>query len=120
MVLSNRDANLVMLILENLIQNAVQATPAGKSVRLTVADAENGLVFEIADEGSGLPENVRASLFSPCRSTKPGGSGIGLALSKQLATQLGAELSLQTSTPQGSVFRLILPVQRTHEAAASA
>ena len=119
-VLSNRDANLVMLILENLIQNAVQATPAGKSVQLTVTDAENGMVFEIADEGSGLPENVRASLFSPCRSTKPGGSGIGLALSKQLATQLGAELSLQKSTPQGSVFRLTMPVQRTHETVATA
>ena len=112
-VLSNRDANLVMLIPENLIQNALQATPAGQAVRLTVTNSRNDIVFEIEDEGTGLPENVRTALFLPCRSSKPGGSGIGLALSKQLATQLGADLSLWKSTPEGSVFRLALPLQRT-------
>jgi signal transduction histidine kinase len=108
-MLTNREANLVLLILENLIQNAFQATPEGKSVRLNMVE-ENGTVqCDVLDEGTGLPAEVKARLFSPCRSTKPGGSGIGLAISKQLATQIGAALELKSASSGGCVFRLSLP-----------
>jgi signal transduction histidine kinase len=107
--LANCHANLVLLILENLLQNAVQATPSGKAVRLAMRLADHGLECEVADEGPGLPDLVRRNLFLPCRSSKPGGSGIGLALSRELARHLGAELTLARSTEAGSVFALTLP-----------
>lgn len=107
--LANGDANLVLLILENLLQNAVQATPPGKTVRLIIRSLSRGLLCEVADEGPGLPARVRENLFLPSRSTKPGGNGIGLALSGQLARHLGAELTLARSSEAGSAFALTLP-----------
>ncbi|HNQ91205.1 MAG TPA: ATP-binding protein [Verrucomicrobiota bacterium] len=107
--LSNRDANLVLLILENLLTNAVQATPRSRTVRLRIHPCREGVVCEVADEGPGLPEAVGSDLFVPRRSTKPGGNGIGLALSQQLARHLGAVLELRRSTAAGCVFALVLP-----------
>jgi len=108
-VLSNREANLIMLILENLIQNALQVTPGGRSVRLSLAADEQGTRCEVQDEGPGLSEGLQATLFAPCQSNKEGGSGIGLAISKQLAQHLGATLELKRNTPQGCVFSLTIP-----------
>ena len=108
-VLSNRDANLLTLILVNLVQNGLQSTPAGRAVWLRLEPAEGQLLCEVRDEGPGLPEEVKQNLFVPCRSVRPGGSGIGLAISKQLANHLGAELSLKSSTGEGCTFLLSLP-----------
>jgi len=107
--MTNRDANLVLLILENLVRNAVEATPPAQAVHLSIHPAAEGVVCEVADEGAGLPEAVRQNLFLPCRSSKPGGHGIGLALSQQLARHLGAQLELVRSTAAGTVFALALP-----------
>lgn len=107
-VLPNREANLALLILENLVKNALQATPRDKFVRLRIAASDHRLTFEVEDEGPGFPAGLQSSLFKPGRSTKPGGNGIGLAICKQLANHLGAELELRRSTPQGCVFALTL------------
>lgn len=106
--LPNRVANLVVLVLVNLTENALQATPAGKTVTLAMHRADRLVVFEVRDEGGGFPADT--PLFMPCRSTKEGGTGIGLALCKQLANHLGAELELATSTTAGCAFALKLPV----------
>jgi signal transduction histidine kinase len=108
--LPNRAANLVALILINLVENAAQATPPGKSVALAAVRVGDDLVFEVRDEGPGFPADT--PLFMPCRSTKAGGTGIGLALGKQLANHLGAELELANSTAAGCVFTLKLPVTK--------
>jgi signal transduction histidine kinase len=108
-VLSNQQTDLVLLIVENLVQNAIDATPAGKAVRLAVRAAGDEVVMEVEDEGPGLPPEVAARLFTPCASHKKGGIGIGLAISQQLAKHLGAELCLQRSSPNGCAFRLVLP-----------
>jgi len=107
--LPNRVANLVALVLVNLTENALQATSVGKAVTLAMHRTDGRLVFEVRDEGAGFPADT--PLFMPCRSNKGGGSGIGLALCKQLANHLGAELELVTSTGAGCVFTLKLPVE---------
>ena len=107
--LPNRPANLVALILVNLLQNALQATPRGRSVVLFLSDCAEKLVCEVRDEGPGFPDALADNLFSPCKSTKEGGSGIGLAISKQLANHLGATLELRSHSPTGCVFVLSVP-----------
>lgn len=107
--LSNREADLILLILENLLQNSLEATPAGKVVHLGIFQDGGRIVMEVKDEGPGLPPAVAARLFTPCVSTKTGGSGVGLAISRQLAKHLGAELELKDSSPKGCTFRLALP-----------
>jgi signal transduction histidine kinase len=105
--LPNRVANLAALILVNLVENALQATDSQKTVTLTVNRQAARIVFEVRDEGTGFPSDT--TLFVPCRTSKEGGTGIGLALCKQLANHLGAELELARSTSSGCVFALILP-----------
>ncbi len=105
----NREAGLLRLILANLVQNAIEASPPDGVVTLRLAATSADLVAEVSDRGDGIPEPVRARLFEPIRSVKEGGSGIGLAISRQLASHLGAELALVTTSPAGTVFRLRLP-----------
>jgi signal transduction histidine kinase len=106
--LSNHQANVVLLILENLVSNALQVTPRGKSVRASFCEDGPGIVCEIADEGPGFPQIALEHLFVPCRSTK-GGAGLGLAISKQLASQVEAGLELKRNGPDGCVMALRLP-----------
>jgi signal transduction histidine kinase len=114
--LPNRVANLVMLILLNLAENAVQATPHGKTAALEVSGDGTRVVFEVRDAGAGFPADT--PLFMPCRSTREGGTGIGLALCKQLANHLGAALELADNTAAGCVFRLNLPTAAAGDSAA--
>lgn len=107
--LPGRVANLVTLILVNLLENAIQATPSGQIVRFA-AETQNGRVrFAVTDRGPGFPGHLRSRLFLPCKSTREGGSGLGLAISKQLADHLGASLELQDPPEGGCRFVLTLP-----------
>lgn len=106
--LSNHHANLVLLILENLLHNALKVTPRDHCVRLRWARRDGVARCEVADEGPGIAPEMLPRLFTPCRSTH-GGSGLGLAISRQLAQHLGATLELQVNTPHGCVFALTLP-----------
>lgn len=105
--LPNRDANLVLLILVNLAENAVHATRRGGTVTLALRAGETGVVCEVQDQGPGFPPDL--PLFRPCVSNKENGTGIGLAVCKQLAGHLGADLELATNSPGGCVFTLRLP-----------
>ncbi|MGH7943447.1 MAG: sensor histidine kinase [Opitutaceae bacterium] len=106
---SGRRANLVTLVLRNLLQNALEATPQGGTVSLTGRGISGGgIEFLIEDNGAGLPAPVRGWLFQPCASTKAGGSGLGLALSYQLAQQAGGRLELVRTDQSGTTFRLVL------------
>jgi signal transduction histidine kinase len=113
--LSNREADMILLILENLVQNGIEATPPGKNVEVRVTGDDGMIDFEVCDQGGGLSPVLQAQLFMPCTSSKKGGGGIGLAISKQLAHSLGAKLELTENSPSGCTFRL-----RLHQSAADA
>lgn len=108
--LSSRTANLLGLILVNLLENAVAATPSGGAVSLRVSRLEDRLCFRAADEGPGVPAELQEQLFHPCRPGREGGSGLGLAISKQIADYLKARLLLEETSAAGSVFCLELPI----------
>lgn len=113
--LDNRQANLVSLILGNLLQNALQASARDGVVRLEMTGVHDRLKCRVIDQGPGLPDPVRQDLFVPCKSTREGGTGIGLAISKQLAAHLGAELRLEKSSPEGTSFVLEIPLCQNAE-----
>jgi len=105
--LNNLQSNLALAILTNLVQNAIDAKN-GVSVSLSCRKRESSLELDISDNGSGIPTLVKNRLFEPVVSKK-GGSGIGLALSQQLAESMGAKLTLVHSDQTGTSFRLSIP-----------
>jgi signal transduction histidine kinase len=106
--IDNRRAGLLSLLLTNLIDNAIQASDDGGTVKLRLAGAES-LICEVMDAGHGIPPRARARLFQPQQSTKEGGSGLGLAIARQLALALGGSLELVRTGPAGTVFRVSFP-----------
>ena len=93
----------------NLVRNAIEATPAdGPPVVVSAATAPGEVVFEVLDSGSGVanPDN----LFVPFFTTKPGGSGIGLLLARQIAEAHGGTVSLANRDDgPGCRARLVIP-----------
>lgn len=107
--LINRDANIVLLTITNIVQNAIQATPKGGEISVKAGVVDGCICFEMRDTGPGLPPHILNTLFTPSRSTKSGGTGLGLAISKQLANHIGAELTLKETSTSGTVFELRVP-----------
>ena len=106
---SNERANLIVLILVNLVRNAIDASTEKDRVRLEISFSKpSRLVFDVVDEGEGLPDSVVENLFQPVSTRKQGGSGIGLALSQELARHLDGELKLSKTGPDGTVFQLTI------------
>ena len=103
--LDNREASLILLIIENLAHNAAEACRSKGEI---LVHAKMGGVIEISDNGIGLPDSVKEDLFQAGRSSKEQGSGLGLAISKQLAMAIDAELSLAKSDENGTTFELRL------------
>jgi signal transduction histidine kinase len=104
------DPRKIKQVLVNLVQNALDASPAGGEVRLTTADRDGGGVeFEVCDDGPGLADEVRGRLFTPGATTKAAGSGLGLTIARAIAEQHGGGLDLEARPEGGCRARLWLP-----------
>lgn len=121
---SGAEARLGQVFL-NLIVNAAQAIPEGRpdgnEIRLTTrVDDDGGIVIDIADTGTGIPDQVMKKLFTPFVTTKPAGVGTGLGLSicLRLVKAMGGSITAETTPGAGSVFHVTLPAAATSAAAA--
>ena len=101
--INNLQANLLLPILQNLVQNALESGRNTK-VFLQLEKVANRIAFLVADNGPGVPKHIKDDLFSPSRSNKEHGSGLGLAICKQLAEQMNGGIFLKSSTSKGSTF----------------
>jgi len=101
-----REANIIILILENLTRNALEATEKGNAVELKFEKKQGELVFSVKDEGHGLPVARVRNPFEPGVSSKRQGSGIGLAISYHLSKQINGFLNLDETSAKGSCFSL--------------
>ena len=108
--LPNREANCVLLILGNLIKNAIEATPSGKNIFISFHLADHALTIQVEDQGPGLPKDLRDDPFRPYMSSKRDGSGIGLVISHQLARHIQASLRVLHTGDDGTCFGLELPL----------
>jgi signal transduction histidine kinase len=106
------DVGFVERIFTNLILNAVQAVPIGRvpSIRIVQKISKPGKVcVSIADNGDGIPDEIKDKVFLPNFSTKYAGSGIGLALAKKGIEQVGGKIWFESVAGQGTTFFIELP-----------
>ena len=101
----------------NLIKNAIQAIPENSPGRIEVttareaADDGPGWAYStIKDNGTGIPADVRASIFEPNFSTKTSGTGLGLAIVKKGIEDLNGEIGFETEANVGTTFHVRLPL----------
>ena len=95
----------------NLLLNACEACNNGDArVTVEIAGSEDRLECRVGDNGTGVPESIRASLFEPFVSEgKTNGTGLGLAIAKKIVEDHGGEISLEKTSKEGSVFLIRLP-----------
>jgi signal transduction histidine kinase len=102
------DKRRLTQVCANLVLNAIQAVGSGGSVTVRAAAGPAGLVIDVRDSGAGVPDEVAAQLFTPFVTSKPNGTGLGLALSRRIAGEHGGALAYLREEG-ATVFRLTLP-----------
>lgn len=107
-------------VLVNLIVNAIEAmrgaSVAHPHIEVGVARAGRSSVrLTVADNGPGVPEAMRESIFQPYTTSKPGGLGMGLMMCRTIIESHGGTLQIDTRRKRGAAFRCVLPVQKDNK-----
>ena len=106
-------STLVVQVLINLFENAANAAGAGGHVSVSVCKRAEHLVVTIADDGPGVPRELRTRIFEPFFTTRrPLGTGLGLALAREIMNRHGGDLRLLDVAP-GASFELAFSLTRT-------
>ena len=110
----NFDIESLIIIVNNLISNAIKYSNSNTSIYLTLFFEESKLRLMVKDEGFGISENEKETIFSRFYQTKNNtsnsGFGIGLSLTNNLVKKLSGKISLETALNVGSVFKVELPI----------
>jgi two-component system, OmpR family, sensor kinase len=122
-VIATADAERLRQIVDNLIGNAIQHTPPGSPVTVTVASEPGGGRITVADRGPGLTPEQASHVFdrfyrADAARTR-GGTGLGLAIAASLAAAHGGELTVDTQPGRGAAFHLRLPQAETFQVTAT-
>ena len=112
---------LIYRMLFNLTENAIRYNRPNESVRACVSERNGQIFIRVRDNGNGIPEQYRESVFQPffrvdkSRSREYGGVGLGLALVREIALLHGGRVLAEESTENGTVMLVILPKGKTSE-----
>jgi signal transduction histidine kinase len=99
-------------VIDNLLNNAREALKPGDSVTIKWSKGQDKLELNILDNGPGIPEKIRNTLFQPfVTSGKESGTGLGLAVAKKIIEDHGAVISFKSETGVGTVFMIQLPIE---------
>jgi signal transduction histidine kinase len=112
-VMANVDADLLKQATINVIENGAQAMPEGGRLEVTLETDRKMAVLRIADEGVGIPEEIREKIFDLYFTTKSGGSGIGLAMTYRILQLHHGGVEVQSKEDRGTEFRLRIPLAAT-------
>jgi signal transduction histidine kinase len=103
------DPDLLRQAVLNLLLNAIEATERGGRIRLEVAPERDGLCIEVADTGRGIEPEVAQRMWNLYFSTKPGGTGIGLPMTRKIVEEHGGRIEADSAPGRGARFRILLP-----------
>lgn len=108
---AHADPELLRPVLLNLIRNAVQAMPGGGAVTVAVTgsgDAGDAVDVTVTDTGPGVPRAEQETIFRPFYTTRAKGTGLGLAVARELVQAMGGTLGVTSAVGQGACFTVRL------------
>src|ERR1022692_4316406 len=105
------DPEQLKQVLLNLVMNANQAMPHGGTVLLEAQRDGANISIDVHDQGSGIDEDNLDRIFDPFFTTKENGTGLGLSVALQIASQHRGMLTIVRNSPHGVTVRLSLPLQ---------
>lgn len=107
----------IQQVLINLMRNAIDAMQESEIRELLVrtSSAEGGVAVDVSDTGSGISNEIAAQLFKPFVTTKPGGMGVGLSISRRIVEAHGGAISASRNERGGASFRFTLPAVEEEE-----
>jgi signal transduction histidine kinase len=110
MVLADRTH--INRVFTNLFVNAIDACRGETGSRIEVQERvdDKNVIISVTDNGQGIPEDMRTRIFTPYFTTKSSGTGLGLAMSKQILDQIGGDIRFETKTGFGTTFIVTLPL----------
>ncbi|NWJ41455.1 MAG: HAMP domain-containing histidine kinase [Geothrix sp.] len=97
-------------ILQNLVSNARDAMGPGGILRISAGPRSGAVRLDVRDDGPGIPPGQLDQLFEPFYTTKPSGTGLGLATVRNLVLQNRGAIQVESAPGQGTVFSIDLPV----------
>ena len=109
------DARRLQEVLQNLLDNAVQYTPAGGRITVRAARRDAQVVISVSDTGIGIPRADQERIFErfyrvdAARSREVGGTGLGLSIARHLVEAHGGRLTVESDVGRGSTFSVYLP-----------
>ncbi|WP_437811319.1 ATP-binding protein [Sorangium sp. So ce1078] len=103
------DESQLRQALLNLLRNAREAMPKGGAIVVSVSFSSGAATIAVDDTGPGVPEELRASIFDPFFTTKQRGTGLGLAVTRDIIEAHGGTISCEPREAGGTRFRIVLP-----------
>ncbi len=106
------DKEQLMRVFINLVKNGLQSIPDSRrgTISISLEVEEQGAMVTIADNGKGIPEEIKDKLFRPNFTTKSAGMGMGLAISSNIIRSMGGKIWYETVLDRGTTFYLQLPL----------
>jgi signal transduction histidine kinase len=105
------DPDQIRQVLDNLLRNAIEATPAGGEVTLAARRRSDGIVITVSDTGAGIEPEHLPRVFDLYFTTKSEGTGVGLAITHQIVTVHGGTLDVESHPGEGTTMIVRLPLE---------
>jgi two-component system nitrogen regulation sensor histidine kinase NtrY len=102
-------------VIINMFDNATQAMKDGGIIDVKVVfDIPSDIVYiDIADNGTGIKDEIKEKLFLPYFSTKKDGTGLGLAIASRIIKEHGGHIKVRDNKPAGTVFTIVVPIKES-------
>lgn len=112
------DGEQITQVILNLVLNAIQVLPNGGNIVVSMFETQDDVTISVADDGAGVDEAQKEHIFDPFFTQRPGGIGLGLAVSRQIVTAHFGTLTVEKNQVMqnidGADFRITLPKLQIH------
>jgi nitrogen fixation/metabolism regulation signal transduction histidine kinase len=110
-ILANLDKSQLIRVLTNLVKNAIQSIPEGRTpfIDVYLSSTNSNVIIKISDNGSGIEEENRLKIFEPRFTTKSSGMGLGLSMISSIIKSFNGTIDFETKKNIGTTFSLTFP-----------